>query len=372
MSCTINRYKFSKTVDFVAQFSATKSPKECLKCIKLEFGDNTITLSAFDGESQVESTVDCECNMDGHVLVDAARLQRTLKVCDAEYIVLDTVGDDQPHALTLENHDDLFELIVNGEDLPSLPSVSEYHNTLPDGFLTRANAMSIACDTDNSRYALGAVFFRFNGEGMAICTTDGRRLMYYSSPESCQDQGDVMIPYPVIRRIVKLGESTVYWNNNMYLIESGNIKVAGRQIEGKFPNFRKMLEECETWNVRRIIDRKLLLSAIQRATLVCTKENNASDWIGCGRTLVIKCKTPEHGSAKAQLSCEREDGDANFSISLNSQMLAEMLAEFKGDEVRFTCTDDESKVMFVCDGVKMIQMPMSKPKPKVKEEEATV
>lgn len=372
MSCTINRYKFSKIVDFVAQFSAAKSPKECLKCIKLEFGDDLITMSAFDGESQVEATVDCECGMSGHVLVDAVRLQRTLKVCDAEYIVLDTIGDDQPHALSIESHDDLFELPVNSEDLPSLPSVSEYHNTLPVGFLTRANAMSVACDEENSRYTLGAVFFRFNSEGMLINTTDGRRMMHYSSPEECRDEGAVNIPFQVIRRLSKLGETTMYWNKNMYLLESGDIKVAGRQVEGRAPSFDKILEGCGQWNVRRIIDRKLLLAAIQRATLVCTKENNTSDWVGSGRTLIIKCKTPEHGSAKSQLSCEREDGDASFSVSLDSGMLAEMLNEFKGDEVTFTFKDDASATVFECDGVKMVQMPMSKPKPAVKKEEATV
>lgn len=374
MSCTVNRYKFAKIVDFVAQFSSTKCPREYLRCIKLAITSDTITLSASDMEATAEAVVDCESSIECEVLVNAARLQRTLKVCDADQLELDTVGDDRPHLFTISSHDDRFEMPVMEGDLPSLPSVSEYYITLPPTFLARANAMTVACDTQlTGRFCLMAVQLRFSKDDMKLDTTDGRRLMHYCTQAKSSVEGTALIPYTVIRRVAKLKDIQFSFNQNMYMIETDGVKVAGQQVEGRFPNIDKARPDSSEWNARRTIDRAMLLNAIQRATIVCTEDQHSTDWVSCGRNLTIKAKSDDYGSSKVQIDCEREQGDANFSVSLDSMMLAEMLKELEDDEVTFTFKDKESALVFECGGVVMVQMPMNTgaPAKKKETEEAT-
>lgn len=369
MSCEVSRYSFAKIVDFVAQFSSAKCPNESLRCIKLVITSDTITLTASDIDATVEAVVDCDSNIECEVLVNAARLQRTLKVCDADRLMLDTVGGDRPHLFTISSHDDRFEMPVMEGDLPSLPSVSEYYITLPPAFLARANAMTVACDIElTGRYALQAVQFRFSKDEMKIDTSDGRRLMHYCTDSKSRVEGTVLIPYSVIRRIAKLNDVQVSFNQNMYMIETEGIKVAGRQVEGRYPNADKVRPDMSLRNARRMIDRAMLLNAIQRATIVCTEEQNATDWVVSGRSLTIKAKSDDYGTSTVRIDCEREEGDANFQVSLNSTMLAEMLKELEDDEVTFTFADKDSALVFECGGVVMVQMPMSTGEPAKKKE----
>jgi DNA polymerase-3 subunit beta len=221
MKCTVDRLDLLKAVEFTSQFTLVNSAKPVLENVKLVLSDDSITVSAFDGEAQAEYRVECDCDFDSTVLVNANKILKLLKSSDSGDLNLSVEGDDdQPTLLTIANFDDTFELPCCQSDLPALPSVSHYHSTLPSGLMARANAMTVATDDTTNRYALQGIWLNLTPSSVEVASTDGRRLMYYHSSFETQDTGTLIIPAQVIKRIGKLGEAEISFNENLYLISS--------------------------------------------------------------------------------------------------------------------------------------------------------
>ncbi len=128
MKCTVDRLDLLKAVEFTSQFTLVTSAKPVLENVKLVLSDDSITVSAFDGEAQAEYRVECDCDFDSTVLVNANKILKLLKSSDSGDLNLSVEGDDdQPTLLTIANFDDTFELPCCQSDLPALPSVSHYH-----------------------------------------------------------------------------------------------------------------------------------------------------------------------------------------------------------------------------------------------------
>ena len=373
MRCTIDRLNFTKAVEFVSQFTLKTSARPVLECVKLVIDRDTLTVSGYDGEAQAEYEVACESRLTTQVIVNAALLRKMLKACDMDELTIEVDGDrDNPTGLVVKNHDDKFDLPNFGSDLPSLPSVGHDYLTLPHGYLARAGAMTVATDQDATRYQLQSVLFKSTDSGLELVTTDGRRLMHYHTPIDTNVQGQWMIPNTVVKRISKLGETEMTANQNMVLFVSGDVKVSCRLIEGRFPDYTKVLESTDGQPAaKRVIDRTMLLGTLKRATLFLADDNRATAWKARGRSLQISAATASVGKAKVSLDCEREEGDANFTTTLDGEMVREMIEQSNDDTVDFLFYGGANAVRFVTGGVTSLLMPMDSGSPQRQEEEAT-
>jgi DNA polymerase-3 subunit beta len=373
MKCTVDRLDLLKAVEFTSQFTLVNSAKPVLENVKLVLSDDSITVSAFDGEAQAEYRVECDCDFDSTVLVNANKILKLLKSSDSGDLNLSVEGDDdQPTLLTIANFDDTFELPCCQSDLPALPSVSHYHSTLPSGLMARANAMTVATDDTTNRYALQGIWLNLTPSSVEVASTDGRRLMYYHSSFETQDTGTLIIPAQVIKRIGKLGEAEISFNENLYLISSGNIKVAGRQIEGRYPAVNKVLESVDGHpEASRVIDRALLLGSLRRASLMTTDESRGVNFIGSGRCLTLKAENASVGKASVKIDCEREEGDANFEVTLDVKLLKELAESLNAETVTLNFFGEDKAVSLVGNGIVCVQMPMLGAKPKASASAAT-
>ena len=361
MRCTIDRHNFSKAVEFVSQFTLPKS-KPVLENIKIVIErTGVITLSSFDGEAQAEYELSCESRFDTQVLVNANLLKKILRSCDMDDLELDVDGpDDEPVSFLIGNHDDRFTLPNFGQDLPELPIVSQDYITLPHGFLTRASALTIATDPEATRYCLAGVMFQSTEDGLEMAATDGRRMMHSFSPMDTEQSGQWIMPSSVIKRLTKLGETELAVSQHMAMFSSGNIKVACRLIEGRFPNVKAVMDTTDGVPVaKRIIDRASLVATLKRATLFSDKENQVTKWVARGRSLSISAAAASLGKANVSLDCEREEGDANFTFKVNGEYVLQMIESSQDDTVELSFFGSTNAVRFFTSNISSIIMPIS-------------
>lgn len=362
MRCTVDRDHLFNAVQFASQFSPAKSHKDVLTYTKLAvISDTRMVISTFDGEAQAEVDVDCNSTDLFQVLVNTQMLLKLLKNCDDEYLELDVDNLVDPSCLGIGNHDDRYELVVLNGDLPPLPSAQQRHLTLPNGLLTRANCLSVATDLESSRYALGGVLFHVNGDGMHLCGTDGRRLMYYHTPVNAGAEWQCIIPTEVVKRIADLDGSDVelHVNENFVVISTPKYRVAARLVDGRFPNYMKVMEESEPASARRTIDRELLLASLRRAMLVSSEESRGAEWAGDCNTLTLKASTVGIGKSKVSLQCEGESTD-EFKVTLDSRLIVQMIERLKSNTVDVKFHGEQGSVHVICDGVTCVIMPMSR------------
>lgn len=372
MRCTIDRHNFTKAVEFVSQFTAPKSPKAVLENIKIVIDrDGSAVLSSFDGEAQAEYEIACESRFSAQVLVNAALLKKVLKSCDMDDLELDIDGEgDEPVNLIIGNHDDRFSLPNFRQDLPALPSVSHDYITLPHGFLTRAAAATIATDPESTRYCLSGVLIKSTDIGLEIVATDGRRMMYSFSPMDTEYQGEWLVPANVLKRLTKLGETEMAANENMALFMSGNVKVACRIIEGRFPNYNAVMQSTDgTPQAKRIIDRASLVATLKRATVFSDQDNQVTKWVSSGRSLSIQAAAASLGKARVSLECEREEGDANFTVHINGECVREMIEASQDDTVELSYFGGTNALRFTTGNIASIVMPLTAPDTERVEEE---
>ena len=362
MRCTVDRDHLFNAVQFASQFSPAKSLKAVLSYTKLAvLSDRQMVISTFDGEAQAEVDVDCNSTETFQVLVNTQMLLKLLKNCDADYLDLDVDDLINPSCLGIVNHDDRYDLVVLNEDLPALPSVRQLHVTLPVGLLTRANCLSVATDLESSRYALGGVLFEFTTDGLHLCSTDGRRMMNYHTPDCMGIEGQYIVPTAVVKRVADMDGSdvTLHLNDNMLIFESPKYRVASRLIEGRFPSWRQVAEIDDVVTARRTIDRELLLASLRRVMLVSDEENRGAEWKGNGSTLTLKASNAGVGKSKVTLECEGENWD-QFDVTLDSRFVVQMIERLKGTTVEAKFHGDQGAVHLECDGVKCVVMPMSR------------
>ena len=361
MRCTVDRDHLFNAVQFASQFSPAKSHKAVLSYTKLAVSDSRMVISTFDGEAQAEADVDCNSTTDFQVLVNTQMLLKLLKNCDAEYLELDVDDFINPSCLGIGNLDDRYELVILNDDLPPLPYAQQQHLTLPNGLLTRANCLSVATDTESSRYALGGVLFHINGDGMHLCGTDGRRLMYYHTPVNAGTEWQFIIPTEVVKRIADLDGSDVelHVDPNFVVIANPKYRVAARLVDGRFPSYMKVMEEAEPASARRTIDRELLLASLRRVMLVSDEENRGAEWKGDGNTLTLKASTAGVGKSKVSLQCEGESTD-EFSVTLDTRLIVQMIERLKSNTVDIKFHGEAGAVHVICDGVTCVVMPMSR------------
>ncbi len=375
MNCSVDRNQFAKAIDFVSQFTLVTSDKPILENIKLVVDHDSIVLSAYDGEAQAEVTVDCDSDLSTQLCVNALKLQKILKNCDSDIIELDISGEaSQPVCLVVKNFDDQFDLPCSDGDLPALPSVSHDYSRLPTGLMARANSMSVAVDPKSARYQLGGVYFNLSESSIELASTDGRRMMYYHTSFDTEHTGQLIIPANVIKRIGKIGETDLAFNENLFLISSGNVKVAGRQIEGRFPNVTKVMESVQVQPAAcRVVDRQLFVASLRRAELMTTDDSRGVELKACGRRLTLKSQSASVGRASVNLDCERETGLDNFKITLDSKLLKEMIESLSDSTVTFNYFGGSNAACFIGGSVQCVIMPMAVDKPAVnaEEEEAT-
>ncbi len=371
MRCVISRNQFCRSVEFAGQFTYVNTNHPITELMKLSFSHDKVVVSAYCGESQTEITLSCECNTTAELCVNAARLVKILKACDDDHLELDIeFADEKPVMFTVKNFDDTFQFPAIEADLPSLPSVSQYHLTLPSGLLTRAISMVVAADVESSRYALGGVWFNFKQDEIELAATDGRRMMYYRTPYSTGIEQSLLVPVDVLKRLGKLGEVELSINENLFKLVSDNVSVVGRQIEGRYPNVHKVIESTEdSPAARREIDRVLLLNSLKRATLMTSDGNYGVDINACGRRLTMSTASIDVGKAKVCLDCESERGEANFDIALDVRFVQQMVSVLDCDTVEFNYFSEEGACTFIGDQVKCILMPMTREKKKVQDTE---
>jgi DNA polymerase III sliding clamp (beta) subunit (PCNA family) len=204
------------------------------------------------------------------------------------------------------------------------------------------------------------VWFSIADSKLELAATDGKRLMHYSTPVEGDATGSLIIPANVIKRIAKLEEAELSYNENMFLLVSGNTKVAGRMIEGRFPNVHKILEANDPCNARREMDRTLFIGALKRASLMTDKEQYGVSFCMSGRCLILRAQAASVGKAVVRFDCETEWGDANFEVILDVNMTREMMESLCSETIEMQTHGESGAVFFKSNGVTCVQMPMSR------------
>lgn len=246
-------------------------------------------------------------------------------------------------------------------------------------------AVKYACAKDETRMVMTGVCMEKKGDRLTFVGTDGRLLRWVDTKTDAQCADfEAVLPTTLVNILcsgLKDGNQVhLSVNTDFVYIDWADTTLDCKRVEGKYPNYRGIVDAVKT-PVSMQCERKALLSSFSR---VATFANQASQLIVCeyaDGSLVLKGEDSDifgrSMTERVQSTLHTADGYKGEAIKfgVSAKWMTLLLANTEGESITLKYNDCESPIVVVGDGSTSIIMPMninaeSKPKtaPKPKAE----
>ena len=238
---------------------------------------------------------------------------------------------------------------ISPDEFPLIPTVSKdsVFVVARKDLDTAISQTVFAAASNTARPVLSGILFDLMKDALKLVATDSYRLAEKKVHLKTAVDFDLQAIVPA-RTVAELGkiigksavediEITVSKNQILFVV--GNTRMISRLIEGKFPDYEKIIPKSSKTKVEVKTDE---LSLVVRRVGLFARENNNN--IKCSVTndgkLTLSTDETKVGEEKAELTGKVEG--ENNKIALNSQYLLEVLNFIQADEVTFELDDKMS------------------------------
>jgi len=213
------------------------------------------------------------------------------------------------------------------------------------------------------RYYLNGLLIETDGPLIRGVATDGHRLALCEMDLDGQDAGkeQVIIPRKGVLELQRLlkeeGEAEITIGSNHIRIELGDIRFTSKLIDGRFPDYGRVIPA--------ITDNVVLASgdafrhALQRAAILSNEKYRGVRLEFLKDQVKIQANNPDQETAEDEV--EVEYGGDEIEIGFNVNYLLDALAAVDGDQVEVNLTDANSSCLIKTPGIdstKYVVMPM--------------
>tara|TARA_B100000029_G_scaffold459450_1_gene489556 strand:+ start:1251 stop:2363 length:1113 start_codon:yes stop_codon:yes gene_type:complete len=368
MKLQCHRPSLAASLQIASTVVPTRTPKEILRNVKLQVQGGTATLIATDQEVGVRVELSgVETDSSGDFLLPTSRVTSILRELTDENVNLEV----SESSVTVRTSGSEFHLA--SEDPDEFPDVAAFEGdqylTIPGAALREGIVRTaFATDQESTRYALGGVLLDPAGAKATLVATDSRRLAV--APLSAQSQGGDQLanPGPVVpAKAMRLIEKTITDDEqevqiaihaNDILVRCGQSTIYSRLVEGKFPDYTKLIDIAGTQAAT--LEVGSFHSAVRQAQIVTSEESRGVDFSFSSGQLTLQTIAADVGESKIEIPVSYEGDD--LTISFDPRFVTEFLRVLKPEStVTLHLVDGESAAVFRTeDGYTYVVMPISK------------
>ena len=309
-----------------------------LNNILLKAEGKKLFFSATNLEIAIQHSIPADIRSEGAITVPAKLITSYVSLLKDEKIEA-TLGDG--NTLTLSSTSSQTKIKgIAAEEVPVIPKVPK-ENTIKVSTKDLNSAITqtvFAASTNTSRPVLSGVLLDLDRENLKIVATDSYRLAErkITLKEKTSISLQSVIP---ARTIIELGkilsksqedDLEINLTKNQVLFTIGTIELTSRLIEGKFPDYEKIIPKSSKTKIT--VSTEDLSLVIKRVSLFA-RENNNSIKVAATNDgkLIISTEETKIGEEKAEVSVKVEG--ENNKIALNAQYLLDVLTFIQADKV---------------------------------------
>jgi DNA polymerase-3 subunit beta len=223
--------------------------------------------------------------------------------------------------------------------------------------------VQFAMAVQDIRYYLNGLLLSIDNSTLRVVATDGHRLSYAATTlNTSTAKFDVILPRKTITELSKLLEDSdnpvvVEIRENQTTFSFGGIVVVSKVIDGKFPDYTKVIPVNYTKQIT--LNRVVFLQALQRAAILSNEKIRGVRLVLTKGNLSIICTNNEQEEAEEELPVDyaAEAIDIGFNITY----LLDVLNHVDGNEVQIALGDANSSALLTIPGngdFKYVVMPM--------------
>jgi len=324
---------------------STKSTISILSNVLLDVNDNQLLINATDLKVSFKSQIPIQVSHPGTVAV----------LCDRFLDILRSLPEEN---ISFELKENLFLSIVPEKSniqftLKCIPpdKFPEQHGISDDvfvefpqkEFVDMISKTIFAISDDETRFFLNGIYIEKIENSLSMVASDGRRLALIKKKLASEinDFTGVIVP-PKILHIIR--KNTAGQGNLLFAITEKNIFVklsnhlfSSNLIEGKFPNYQKIIPEQHEHKV--IVLKSALQESLKRVSILVENKSRRVFLSFKGNTLTVSSEETEIGMAKEELECEY--GGPDITITLNYLYLLEPIREIDSEKIVIEFTDNK-------------------------------
>jgi len=336
-----------------------------LSNVLIEKKGDALTLLATDIEIQIRNRTAAALGAeDVAITVGARKLQDILRALPDTAEVQLTLDDKR---ITLKAGKSRFQLqTLPAADYPRLsPPEGEglSFTTTQKAFKKQLALVQYAMAQQDIRYYLNGLLLVVAGDRLRMVATDGHRLAYAASPLVGDfTRTDVILPRKTVVELARqLADSDdpleVTLVGNQIVFRFGPIELISKLIDGKFPDYERVIPQGHPKLVRA--SRLALLQALQRAAILTNEKFRGVRVMLSEGSLKLVSSNAEQEEAQEELEVDYS-GDA-LDIGFNVTYLVDVLTNLSANEIEIRFNDGNASALFgLADNAdfKYVVMPM--------------
>ena len=213
------------------------------------------------------------------------------------------------------------------------------------------------------RYYLNGMLLVIEGTRVRAVATDGHRLALCEFARE-EDAGsiEVIVPRKTVLELTRLlpdGEETVRVQvaANQIRFEFGQIELVSKLVEGKFPDYGKVIPGANSKVFR--IARETLMQSLQRAAILTTDKFKGVRWVLAPGTLKVSATNTDQEEALEEI--EIDYAGESLDIGFNVTYLLDVMGNLKADDLQVALGDSLGSALITLPGsdrFRYVVMPM--------------
>ena len=365
MKISCARDKFSQAFQLAASVAATRDVKPVLQNVKIKVEKKDVLLQATDTELGIRIFIDgCETVEKGEAILPTKRLRMILQESSDETIQIES---DKDKTLVKGTRSRYVLATQPADEFPDVEEFAEaaYHEVPAKVLREMIRRTTFATDTDNAKYALGGVFLELSEDKISAVATDGRRLAFQEGFGTCVNDHKVesaIFPakaLQLIERALNDDEEPVKIavSSNRGLFQYGRTVFFTRLVEGRFPNWRRIIPETEGKTQVDILA-GALFSAVRQAAVVTSDKQPGVNFAFESGKMELQAHGSEIGDSAVEVPISYEG--PRKEIKLDPKFMADVLRALDADKnISLYIADDEPLMIKTDDSYVYVVMPLS-------------
>ena len=350
MKIKIIRSKFIEGLKKVQNIVAGKGSLQIIQNAMLEASDGKLSLVTTDIDISIKSTVECEVVEAGATTLPVKLLFSTISSC-AEGVV--ELENDFQERARISAGSAAFKLSgMNVADFPALPSTENaFAYELPQATLREMlRKTSYAVSQDETRKTLKGVLMSFKDGKLTMVATDGRRLalVEHEIEFPAAAEKDIILPSKVVSELQRSlsgdGEVKITIEKTQVAFNLGETQIYSKLLDEIYPNYRQVIPQSCSQKIE--VDRKLLLDAIDRASVMMMEESSSTRLTFDSNQLLVSSVAADIGEAKDVVPIKY--GGEKIEIVFNPSYVKDPLKAIDEDEITIELNNGSSPAIIRC------------------------
>jgi len=336
MHLQVTQENLNKALGTVARVASARGTLPVLANVLIKTVNNRLSIAATNLDIAITQYIGAKVTNDGAITVPARLMQDFVSSLPGGVIDL-KLDEYKLHIST-----DQYQSVINGvsaEEFPVMPAITDGKTwKVPAPVLKKGlQQVILAASGDEARPVLTGVYLHTTEGKLYMAATDSYRLAEKELLGAAEDV-NLLVPVSAMQDLLRIvsdadEDVTITSDDQQVLFRVGDVELVARLIEGKYPDYRKLIPSSFATSAQ--LKRSDLLNATKVSSLFA-RESAGSITLNVDETtqeLSIRSVASQLGENTAKAVAKVTGSGA---ITLNSRYLLDALHVLSGEDVEFS------------------------------------